>query len=116
LFEFAEREERLPFDAHTAKALIAPRALLNTHALQDYWANPYGTQLTFQAAQVVFRWLGVGNRQGLHWRPGGHAQSLEDWDALLDFADAYFFNEPTDRRFDTLPYSEAQPRWEWAAP
>ena len=33
-YKFAGYEEQLPFDAHTAKAVIAPRALLNTHATE----------------------------------------------------------------------------------
>jgi len=116
LFEFADQEVRLPFDAHTAKALIAPRALINTHALQDYWANPYGTQLTYQAAQIVFEWLGVGERQGIHWRPGGHAQGPEDWQALLDFCDGHFHGKKMGRKFDVLPYPKARPPMKWAAP
>ena len=83
-FQFAHHEDRLPFDAHFAKALIAPRALVNCHARQDYWANPYGTELTHRAAEIVFKWLGAGNRIALHWREGKHAQNEEDWAALLD--------------------------------
>ena len=86
-FQFANHENQLPFDAHFAKALIAPRALVNCHARQDYWANPYGTELTHRAAEIVFKWLDAGNRIGLHWREGKHAQNQEDWAALLDFAD-----------------------------
>ena len=62
-FEFGGKEDLLPFDAHTAKALIAPRALINAHARQDYWANPYGTELTYRAADKVFNWLGAENQQ-----------------------------------------------------
>jgi len=89
-FQFADNEDRLPFDAHFAKVVVAPRALVNCHARQDYWANPYGTELTHLAAEVVFEWLGAGDRIGLHWRDGKHAQNQEDWAALLDFADQYF--------------------------
>jgi hypothetical protein len=61
-YEFADNEERLPFDSHTAKSLIAPRALFNTHAKQDYWANPFGTELTYRAANTVFEWLDATGR------------------------------------------------------
>ena len=115
-FQFADKEDRLPFDAHFAKALIAPRALVNCHARQDYWANPYGTELTHRAAAVVFGWLGAGNRIGLHWRNGGHAQNREDWAALLDFADHYFFDMRTDRRFDAWTYPDAELPFDWKAP
>ncbi|UCF16126.1 MAG: alpha/beta hydrolase, partial [Phycisphaerales bacterium] len=115
-FQFADKEDRLPFDAHFAKAVIAPRALVNCHARQDYWANPYGTELTHRAAEVVFEWLDAGDRIGLHWRDGGHAQNQEDWVALLDFADRYFFGKKTDRRFDNWNYPDAELPFDWKAP
>lgn len=108
LADFADIPDRLPFDAHFAKALIAPRGLINCHARQDYWANPYGTELTYRAAQPVFDWLGVGEHQGIHWRQGSHAQNDEDWKALLDFADKYFFDKKVNRNFDVLAYPDAK--------
>lgn len=115
-FEFADREDRIPFDAHTAKVLVAPRALVNAHARGDYWANPYGTELTFRAANPVFTWLGAKDKQGLHWREGGHAQNEEDWLALLDFADREFFGKQTKRSFSTLAYPDAKVPVEWKTP
>lgn len=115
-YGFANNESKLPFDSHFNKALIAPRALINPHALQDYWANPYGTQLTHQAAKVVYDWLGVGDNIGLHWRPGGHAQNEEDWRALLDFADQYFFEKKVEREFNVLPYPDAEVPMNWKVP
>ena len=115
-FQFADNEDRLPFDAHFAKALIAPRALVNCHSRQDYWANPYGTELTHRAAAVVFEWLGAGDRIALHWRDGGHDQNQEDWAALLDFADHYFFDKRTDREFNNWTYPDAELPFDWKAP
>jgi len=115
-FQFADKEDRLPFDAHFAKAVIAPRALVNCHARQDYWANPYGTELTHRAAEVVFEWLDAGDRIGLHWRDGKHAQNKEDWTALLDFADKHFFDKKTNRRFDNWNYPDAELPFDWKAP
>jgi hypothetical protein len=103
-YEFAEREDYLPFDAHTLKALVAPRLLFNAHALQDDWANPYGTQFTYEAAQSVYEFLGTPERQGIHWREGGHAQSDIDWMALLDFCDVHVRGVARDRSFDALPF------------
>lgn len=115
-FEFGGKEDRLPFDAHTAKSLIAPRALINAHARQDYWANPYGTELTYRAADKVFEWLGATGQQGIHWRDGGHAQNEEDWLALLDFADWKFFNKKPGRSFSTLVYPDAKLPIKWHVP
>jgi len=115
-FEFGDKEDQLPFDAHTAKSLIAPRALINAHARNDYWANPYGTELTYRAADKVFEWLGAKGQQGIHWREGGHAQGKEDWLALLDFADWKFFNKKTGLSFSTLAYPEAKLPVDWNVP
>ncbi len=116
IFQFVDKEDRLPFDAHFAKAAIAPRALVNCHARQDYWANPYGAELTHRAAQRVFGWLDASDRIGLHWRDGTHAQNQEDWAALLDFADHYFFDKTTDRRFDAWTYPDAELPFDWKTP
>lgn len=92
-FNLAGYETRIPFDAHFGKAVIAPRAFFNAHALQDYWANPFGTHLTHKAAKKVYKWLGVEDSIAMHWRTGGHAQGIVDWLALLDFSDQYFFDK-----------------------
>ncbi len=115
-YKFAGYEEQLPFDAHTAKAVIAPRALLNTHATEDYWANPYGTKVTFLAAQEVFKWLGVPERQALHWRSGGHQQKLEDWLILLDFADWLFFGKPRTGNYDPQIEARHRTHFNWGYP
>ncbi len=93
---FAGREDRLPFDQHFLKALVAPRALLCTEARGDLWANPPGTIRTSQAAQQVFQFLAVPDKQGLHFREGQHDQTLEDWQALLTFAQWHFRGIPPD--------------------
>lgn len=115
-FDFGGKEDRFPFDAHTAKALIAPRALLNTHARQDYWGNPYGTELTYRSADKVFQWLGAEEQQGIHWRDGTHAQGKEDWLALLDFADWKFFGKKPERSYSTLTYPKAELPINWEVP
>lgn len=115
-FEFADKEDRLPFDSHFARAVVAPRALLNCHARQDYWANPYGTELTHRAAAIVYQWLDAGNDIGLHWREGTHAQNQEDWTALLDFSDHQFFGKKTDRKFNNWTYPTAKLPFGWNAP
>jgi len=117
LAQFKGHVERLPFDQHTLKALIAPRALLSTEGLDDLWANPRGTQITFQAAQQVYRFLGVADRIGIAYRPGKHEHNLTDWQALLDFADHQLLGKPAARSFDVLQYpDEAHDAFSWAAP
>jgi hypothetical protein len=117
LAQFKGHVERLPFDQHTLKALIAPRALLTTDGLGDLWANPRGTQITFQAAQQVYRFLGVPDKIGIAYRPGKHEHNLADWQALLDFADHQLCGKPEVRRFDVLQYpDESHDAFSWTAP
>jgi hypothetical protein len=84
---FVGRETRLPFDQHSVKALVAPRALLSTEGLEDRWANPDGTQRTHDAAKIVYDFLGAGDKIAIVFRPGGHGHTPEDWQTLLNFAD-----------------------------
>ena len=115
-FKLAGFETRIPFDTHFGKAVIAPRAFFNAHALQDYWANPFGTHLTFEAAKKVYSWLEVENNIAMHWRTGGHAQGESDWLALLDFSDQYFFNKEVKSDLDINPYPSVKIPVFWDAP
>ena len=100
---YADRVADLPFDQHFLKALIAPRALLTTEALDDAWANPAGSQVTHLAAQEVYALLGVPERIALDTRPGGHDHSLADWHTLLDFCDSIFSGQARPRGLDVTP-------------
>jgi hypothetical protein len=117
LAQFSGHADRLPFDQHTLKALIAPRALLSTEGLDDLWANPRGTQITFQAAREVYRFLGAEGAIGISYRPGKHEHNLTDWQSLLDFADEHLCHKPMVRRFDVLHFEdEAKDAYTWSAP
>jgi hypothetical protein len=106
LYSFAGKENKMPFDAHFQKALIAPRGLINVHSREDYWANPYGTYLTFLAGEVVYNWMDANGNQGIHWRNGPHNQNYEDWLAIFEFCDYYFFDKKTNVNFTQNPHSE----------
>ena len=115
-FTFADKEEHMPFDSHFSRVLVAPRAFLNCHARQDYHANPYGTELTHRATQIVYEWMDAEDKIALHWRDGRHAQNIEDWSALFDFSDLQFFGKQTDRAFNQWTYPDADLPFSWKAP
>lgn len=114
--QFIGRVERLPFDQHIVKALVAPRALLSTEALADLWANPEGAQMTHLAAREVYRFLKAEERIGIWFREGGHAHTLADWQALLDFADRHLLGKRPTRAFDVLAFPNQKPLYSWRAP
>lgn len=113
---FAGKENHLPFDQHFMRALVAPRPVLSTDGLEDFWANPLGTQMNYLAAQPVFDFLGAPNANGLHFREGGHDHEAEDYAALLAFADWHFFGKPSAVRFDALPFPERALEVDWNRP
>ncbi len=114
--DFIGRVDRLPFDQHSVKALVAPRALLTTEALGDLWANPQGTQQSHRAAREVFEFLGAADKMGLVYREGKHEQNHEDWLVLLDFADKVFFDKPATRDFVRGAFPDAPRGYAWSAP
>lgn len=94
LRDFADQENRLPFDQHFMRALVAPRVVVSMDGKGDIWANPLGTQLMYMAAQPVFNFLGVPERNVLYFRPGGHDTTDGDWAKLLDYCDHFFLGKP----------------------
>jgi len=102
--EFNEQTDRLPFDQHALVALMAPRPVLLSNAVEDQWANPSGQFEVLKAAEPVYRLLGAGgvdsaelpplntlvaSRLGYYIRPGKHSMNRDDWKVFLDFADRH---------------------------
>ena len=112
--KFNDAPERLPFDQNCLVALCAPRPILFSAAQGDQWANPAGQYQVLQAADSVYRLLGVqginegmenmdgsaasgsgsppvgklvGRRLGYYLREGKHSMTPDDWRIFLDFAD-----------------------------
>jgi hypothetical protein len=99
--EFNDRPQALPFDQNAMAALIAPRPVLFPNASDDQWANPDGQFTILQAADPVYKLLGVqgladsakpplgklsAGRLGYWERPGKHEMKADDWQIFLEFA------------------------------
>ena len=102
--EFNERPDKLPIDQNCLVALVAPRPVLFSNAVEDQWANPAGQFDVLKAADPVYRLLkveGLGSDQkpetgklldsrlGYFIRPGKHSMTREDWMVFLAFADKH---------------------------
>jgi hypothetical protein len=102
--EFNNQPQRLPFDQHCLVALVAPRPVLFSNAVEDTWANPEGQFQVLKAASPVYRLLGaeglgveqmpavgrlVDSTLGYYIRPGNHSMTTGDWRIFLDFADRH---------------------------
>ncbi len=107
--KYADREETLPFDQHFLKACVAPRGLLTTETMDDEWANPKGTWLTYLEAKKIYRALGQENRCEIWYRKGPHAQARIDWEILVNFAKSYFKSEKVNFPHDDNPFIQSFP-------
>lgn len=103
LHEFTGQVDRLPFDDHWLMALVAPRALISAEGLDDGACNGMATKHDYLAAKPVFEFLGVPDRLGVNFRPGRHALTDLDWQAILDFGDKELRGMKVDRSFDQFP-------------
>ncbi len=104
--EFAGKEEDFPVDQQMLLAMIAPRPLYISDAIEDEWADP---QKSFEAAQMVEKIYTLYGLKGLsadkypdvhcpcmdgdvayHVRTGGHGCIPYDWEQYLKFLNKYF--------------------------
>lgn len=113
---FRNQANRLPIDQNSLIALAAPRPLLATSGTEgsDIRTNPQGSGLTYRAGQMVYQYLGARDRIGIAYRPGGHQIDINDYNAIMDFADRNLKGLPISRTFDNVPYpapTQAQIPW-----
>jgi len=104
--EFKDQTERLPCEQHWLLALTAPRLFILCNSLDDPYGRAYAAAQTYREAKPVYEFLQAGDNLGIHFRPGGHGMTLEDWSAILDFADQKLLKKQGTRRFDLLPPSD----------
>jgi dienelactone hydrolase len=116
LKDFIGREEALPFDQHSLKALVAPRPLLTTESLDDPWANPEGTWQSHRAAREAYRFLGAEENIDIQFRHGPHDHALADWVALLDFMEVHFRGKAPVPPAEANPFLDLPPAQHWQAP
>lgn len=107
LEEYSLQPEKLPFDAHTLQAMVAPRALYVASASEDQWADPTGEFLGMRHAAPVWSQIyglpamgrdvppptGQAAHCGYnayHCRPGKHDINAYDWDLFTRYADGIF--------------------------
>ena len=100
--KYNDNEDALPVDQHELIALIAPRPVYITAAVEDRWADPKGMFLAAKYATPVYRLLGktglpenavmkpgrpvMDGTIGFHLRPGKHDVTTYDWQQFLLFA------------------------------
>ncbi|MBQ1232053.1 MAG: hypothetical protein IIX86_00835 [Clostridia bacterium] len=116
LGQYADRPEDLPFDAHSLKAMIAPRILFVSEGAGDLWANPIGSWQTTLAAGEVFKYLGVPENLYWYFRPGTHAHQPLDVEMLVNIILQRTIGAPADPRFSQIGFQKPELIFDWRAP
>jgi hypothetical protein len=107
--KFAGHEDRLPVDQHLLMCLVAPRPIFDSEGDLDKWANGTSGLRALQAADKVYKFLGLRGLVGTgvvrdeeplsgtnvgdlvqYHRNTKHELSKAYWSRLFDFADGYF--------------------------
>jgi dienelactone hydrolase len=71
-------------------ALIAPRGLMLSTAINEGASNPWGMEQAYHASQKLYDFLRAGDRLAIRSRYGLHSVSARDMEDYLDFFDYVF--------------------------
>ncbi|WP_131537006.1 glucuronyl esterase domain-containing protein [Pedobacter nototheniae] len=104
--QYSNRVSELPVDQHMLIALMAPRPIYTTNAVEDRWADPRGSYLSLVNASPVYNLYGkklhlsveppdvnvpiINSLVGYHFRTGIHDLNVYDWENFIRFADYHY--------------------------
>ena len=113
---YTECEEKLPFDQHYLKALVAPRILMQTEAASDIWANGVGTWQTAMAAREAYRFLGAEENILLYFRKGDHCHMPNDVALLAKVMNQRISGQPFEEGSFKTPFHKPELIFDWRSP
>jgi dienelactone hydrolase len=82
---FAGRENKLPADMHYVYALIAPRPVLMSTAINDSVESTWDVEQMYQSIAPVWQLLGRSGNLALRYRPGKHKPDAATFSAHSQF-------------------------------
>ena len=109
MLDYMGRAEELPFDAHFLKAMVAPRTLFVSEAVDDIWANPLGSYQTTMAAKEAFKFLDVEENLFWYFRDGFHAHKPQDIQMLVNLIKHKKDGTPLHEDFERAPFEIPDP-------
>ena len=107
---FIGRENKLPVDQNHFMALIAPRGLMLSNALNEALGNPWGIEQAYLAGKKVYEFLGAEKNFAIRTRHGKHSLRAQDVEDYLDFFD-YIFKRNSHKPENKLYYNYTFDSW-----
>ncbi|WP_018616917.1 alpha/beta fold hydrolase [Segetibacter koreensis] len=107
---FVGRENKLPIDQNSFMALVAPRGLMLSTAINEDASNPWGIEQVYDSMRTVYDFLGAGNNLAIRFRKGLHGTNGGDIEDYIDFFD-YVFKRSTKKPENRLLYKYSFENW-----
>jgi len=107
---FIGRENKLPIDQNHFMALIAPRGLMLSTAINEGASNPWGIEQAYGSAQKVYKFLNAQDNLAIRFRNGEHGTRAADIEAYIDFFD-YVFKRTAYKPENKLLYNYSFEHW-----
>lgn len=87
---FIGRENKLPVDANSLIALVAPNACMISTATHELETNNWAVEMAVKSAKKAYKFLGAEDKVYFRFRGGGHGTSVRDIEDYVDFFDYAF--------------------------
>ena len=87
---FEGREHKLPVDQNLFMALIAPRGLMLSTAINEGASNPWGIEEAYHNVKKVYQFLDAESNLAIRSRYGLHSVCARDMEDYIDFFDFVF--------------------------
>ncbi|HRP31271.1 MAG TPA: alpha/beta fold hydrolase [Agriterribacter sp.] len=107
---FIGREDKLPVDQNSFMALIAPRGLMLSAAVNETAANSLGIEQAYETTKKLYQFLGAENNIAIRFREGQHGTNANDIEAYVDFFD-YIFKRSARKPENKLVSSFSFEKW-----
>jgi len=107
---FIGRENKLPIDQNHFMALIAPRGLMLSTAINEGAGNPWGIEQAYGSAQKVYDFLNAKDNLAIRFRNGEHGTNAIDIEDYVDFFD-YVFKRKDQKPENKLRYDYTFDSW-----
>lgn len=107
---FVGHENKLPVDQNLFMALIAPRGLMLSTAINEGASNPWGIEQAYLASQKVYKFLGAEDNLAIRSRYGLHSVCAHDMEDYIDFFD-YVFKRSDHKPENRLFYNYSFENW-----
>ncbi|MFC2087414.1 dienelactone hydrolase family protein [Bacteroidota bacterium] len=108
---FLGRENKLPVDQNSLMALIAPRGLMLTSAINEQDCNPWGIEQAYHVTRPVYEFLNAEDQIAIYLRHNSrHGIGPKHVETYIDFFD-FVFGRTNEKPENKLIFNYSFEKW-----